>query len=128
MKRTERIRMIRSRMALNDETQDSLAKRLGVSQSLVNGVIRGHKASPRVYAALHRLGVPDEYLRTNALSAEAKDNRETLHKAGITMTALAQRAGVSRQVATDTVDGKARNKKVLEQLALIKENVCPPSP
>ncbi len=121
MNQTERIRMIRSRMVLNGETQESLATRLGVSQTLVEHVIRGHKASPRVYAELHRLGVPEEYLRTNSLSAEAKDNREALRKAGITMTALAQRAGISRQVATDTVDGKARNKKVLEQLALIKE-------
>lgn len=47
--------------------------------------------------------------------------REILRRAGMSLTQLARKAGVSRQLATDTVDGVKANRKVLRELEALKK-------
>jgi len=58
-----RRRKIKAYLAMKGIKQADIARKLGVSKSVVSTIIKGDKTSKRVAAALRAYGVPEKYLR-----------------------------------------------------------------
>ncbi len=115
----ERVKYIKSALAMAGESQSSLARRLGISAKAVGQTVHGSRRCPKVLAFFAEIGVPQLYLAPPRRAGL----RPLMQAHGVSIAALARAAGLSRQYVTDVVDGHRQHAGVTKALESLLQGV-----